>query len=190
MVLCQDGEAAAVPAAGGKEPEVSLSREDGTGTGQPCLCPAPGMEAAGAEERRVCGCCSGLSWPRCCKAPGEEGESGKRGRRGSALPAGLPALGVILPAGRRKRKRPRGHRGSPHAAAGRGASSGGRRGRPAPVPAPPLAARGRQAAASPPPSRPRLWRLTPGARRVTPGPLRACSTSPLPPLLFTGQAGP
>ncbi|KAM6348082.1 solute carrier family 35 member G1 [Alca torda] len=70
MVLCQGGEAAAVPAAGGKEPEVPLSREDGVGTGQPCLCPAPGMEAAGAEERRVCGCCSGLSWPRCCKAPG------------------------------------------------------------------------------------------------------------------------
>ncbi|XP_029886743.1 solute carrier family 35 member G1 isoform X2 [Aquila chrysaetos chrysaetos] len=68
MVLCQGGEAAAVPAASGKEPEVPLSREDGAG--QPCLCPAPGMEAAGAEERRVCGCCSGLSWPRCCKAPG------------------------------------------------------------------------------------------------------------------------
>lgn len=84
-----------------------LSREDGGGTGQPCLCPAPGMEAAGAEERRVCGCCSGLSWPRCCKAPGEEGESGERGRGGAnALLAGLPALGVTLPAGRRKRKRP------------------------------------------------------------------------------------
>ncbi|XP_050755093.1 solute carrier family 35 member G1 [Gymnogyps californianus] len=70
MVLCQGGEAAAVSAAGGKEPEVPLSREDGAGTRQPCLCPAPGTEAAGAEERRVCGCCSGLSWPRCCKAPG------------------------------------------------------------------------------------------------------------------------
>ncbi|OPJ84406.1 solute carrier family 35 member G1 isoform A [Patagioenas fasciata monilis] len=70
MVLCQGGEAAAVPAAAGEEPEVPLSREDGAGPEQPCPCPAPGMEAAGAEERRVCGCCSGLSWPRCCKAPG------------------------------------------------------------------------------------------------------------------------
>ncbi|XP_030900524.2 solute carrier family 35 member G1 isoform X2 [Melopsittacus undulatus] len=70
MVLCQSGEAAAVPAAGGKEPDVPLSLEEDTGTGQPCPCPAPGVEAAGAEERRACGCCSGLSWPRCCKAPG------------------------------------------------------------------------------------------------------------------------
>ncbi|XP_057258336.1 solute carrier family 35 member G1 isoform X2 [Pezoporus wallicus] len=32
--------------------------------------PASGVEAAGAEERRGCGCCSGLSWLCCCKAPG------------------------------------------------------------------------------------------------------------------------
>ncbi|NXG49930.1 S35G1 protein, partial [Psilopogon haemacephalus] len=70
MVQCQSGEAAAVSAAAGEETEVPPRQEDGAGTGQPCLCPAAGMEAAGAEERRVCGCCSGLPWPLCCKAPG------------------------------------------------------------------------------------------------------------------------
>ncbi|XP_071604806.1 solute carrier family 35 member G1 isoform X2 [Heliangelus exortis] len=70
MVPCQGCESVAVPAACGNEPKVPLSREDGAGTGQPCLRLDPGMEAAGAEERRGCGCCSGLSWPRCCKAPG------------------------------------------------------------------------------------------------------------------------
>lgn len=92
MVLCQGGEAAAVPAAGGKEPEVPLSREDGAGL--PCLCPAPDMEAAGAEERRVRGCCSGLSWPRCCKAPGEEGGVWQAGRGAGAAPP--PRLGCPL----------------------------------------------------------------------------------------------
>ncbi|NXN93417.1 S35G1 protein, partial [Rhinopomastus cyanomelas] len=70
MVLCQGGEAAAAPGTGGKELEVPLSREDGAATGQPRPCPASGMEAAGAEESRACGSCSGLSWPRCCEAPG------------------------------------------------------------------------------------------------------------------------
>ncbi|XP_055667665.1 solute carrier family 35 member G1 [Falco peregrinus] len=70
MVPCQGGEAAAVPAAGGKEPEVPLGRQDGPGAEQPCLCPAPGMEAAGAEEHRGRGCCWGLPRPRCCGAPG------------------------------------------------------------------------------------------------------------------------
>ncbi|XP_062436418.1 solute carrier family 35 member G1, partial [Rhea pennata] len=72
MVLCQRGEAAAaaVSAAGGKKPEVPLSQEDDAEPGQLQLCSAPGVEAAGAEETRVCGCCSGLSWPRCCNAPG------------------------------------------------------------------------------------------------------------------------
>ncbi|NXW75769.1 S35G1 protein, partial [Hirundo rustica] len=70
MVPCQGGEGDAAPAAGGQEPEVPPGREDGPGAVQPCLCPAPGVEAAGAEERRACGCCSGTSWPFCCEAPG------------------------------------------------------------------------------------------------------------------------
>ncbi|NXB97494.1 S35G1 protein, partial [Vidua chalybeata] len=70
MVLCQGGEGDAAPAAGGQEPEVPPGREDGPGAVQPCPCPAPGVEAAGAEERRACGCCSGMSWPFCCEAPG------------------------------------------------------------------------------------------------------------------------
>ncbi|NXF15609.1 S35G1 protein, partial [Rhodinocichla rosea] len=68
MVLCQGGEGDAAPAAGGQEPEVPADREDGPSAVQPC--PAPGVEAAGAEERRACGCCSGMSWPFCCEAPG------------------------------------------------------------------------------------------------------------------------
>ncbi|XP_041271789.1 solute carrier family 35 member G1 [Onychostruthus taczanowskii] len=68
MVLCQGGEGDAAPAAGGQEPEVPPGREDGPGAVLPC--PAPGVEAAGAEERRACGCCSGMSWPFCCEAPG------------------------------------------------------------------------------------------------------------------------
>ncbi|XP_040559021.1 solute carrier family 35 member G1 isoform X5 [Gallus gallus] len=70
MVLCQGAEAAAVAPAAGKEPEGPQGREDGTDTGRPCLQPAAGVEAAGAEERRVCGCCPGWPWPRCCRAPG------------------------------------------------------------------------------------------------------------------------
>ncbi|NXA48726.1 S35G1 protein, partial [Nothocercus julius] len=72
MVLCQGGEAAAavVSAAGEREPEVPLSREDDAGLGQPQLCPEPAVEAAGAEEPRVCGRFSGLSWPCCREAPG------------------------------------------------------------------------------------------------------------------------
>ncbi|NXN16343.1 S35G1 protein, partial [Indicator maculatus] len=70
MVLCQGGEAAAVSAVGGKEPEVPLSQEDGAGTGQPCLCPAAGMEAAGAEERRVCGCCLSVAGTKKKACPG------------------------------------------------------------------------------------------------------------------------
>lgn len=78
MVLSQGGQGDAAPAAGGQEPEVPPHREDGPGAVQPCLCPAPGVEAAaaGTEERRACGCCSGASWPFCCcEAPGEDGEA-------------------------------------------------------------------------------------------------------------------
>ncbi|XP_021255277.1 solute carrier family 35 member G1 isoform X6 [Numida meleagris] len=70
MVLCQGAEAAAVPPAAGKEPEGPRGWEDGADAGRSCLQPAPGVEAADAEERRVCGCCPGSPWPRCCKAPG------------------------------------------------------------------------------------------------------------------------
>ncbi|XP_042719300.1 LOW QUALITY PROTEIN: solute carrier family 35 member G1 [Lagopus leucura] len=74
MVLCQGAEATAVAPTAGKELEGPRGREDGADAGRPCLQPAPGVEAAaGAEERRVCGCCPGLPWPRSCKAPGEEG---------------------------------------------------------------------------------------------------------------------
>lgn len=97
MVLCQGGEGEAAPAAGGQEPEVPVGREDGPGAVQPCPCPAPGVEAAGAEERRACGCCSGMSWPFCCSAPGEEGGVRQTGQGGSGVPAGMPALGVTLP---------------------------------------------------------------------------------------------
>lgn len=151
MVLCQGGEAAAVPAAGGKEPEVPLSREDCAGTGQPRLCPAPGMEAAvGAEERRVCGCCSVLSWPRCCKAPGEEGGVWQTGQGEQRPPGWATRSGGDIACGAEEEEAaPR----APGLTAGggrarSGASSGGRRGRPAPVPAPPPAARGPQ----PPPA--------------------------------------
>lgn len=118
MVLSQAGEAAAVPAGTDKELEAPPGLEDDAGTGQPCLHPAaPGMEAVGAEECRVCGCCSGSPWPRCCGAPGEEGGRGSGWgwwQGGSVLLAGLPARGVTLPPGQRKRKRPRGPRLAPH----------------------------------------------------------------------------
>lgn len=85
MVLCQGAEATAVAPTAGKELEGPRGREDGADTGRPCLQPAPGVEAAaGAEERRVCGCCPGLPWPRSCKAPGEEGEAGWRTEQGAA----------------------------------------------------------------------------------------------------------
>lgn len=93
MVLCQGGEGDAAPAAGGQEPEVPPGREDGPGAVQPCLCPEPGVEAAGSEERRSCGCCSGMSWPFCCKAPGEEGESRRRGRGAAPSRLGCPLSG-------------------------------------------------------------------------------------------------
>ncbi|NXY66013.1 S35G1 protein, partial [Callaeas wilsoni] len=70
MVLCQGGEGDAAPAAGRKEPEVPPGREDRADAVQPYLCPAPGVEAAGAEEPPSCGCCSGMSWPCCCGASG------------------------------------------------------------------------------------------------------------------------
>lgn len=122
MVLCQGAEAAAVAPAAGKEPEGPQGREDGTDTGRPCLQPAAGVEAAGAEERRVCGCCPGWPWPRCCRAPGEEGEAGWQAEQG----------GSALSAGRRCRRgggRGNGPEGSGaewHAVAGRGVSPGGR----------------------------------------------------------------
>ncbi|XP_037996796.1 solute carrier family 35 member G1 [Motacilla alba alba] len=75
MVLCQGGEGDAAPAAGGQEPEVPPGQEDGPSAVQPC--PAPGVEAAGAEERRACGCCSGMSWPFCCEAPGAKKKAAK-----------------------------------------------------------------------------------------------------------------
>lgn len=130
MVLCQGAEAAAVAPAAGKEPEGPQGREDGTDTGRPCLQPAAGVEAAGAEERRVCGCCPGWPWPRCCRAPGEEGEAGWQAEQG----------GSALSAGRRCRRgggRGNGPEGSGaewHAVAGRGVSPGGRWGRRTPAP--------------------------------------------------------
>ncbi|XP_021255279.1 solute carrier family 35 member G1 isoform X8 [Numida meleagris] len=85
MVLCQGAEAAAVPPAAGKEPEGPRGWEDGADAGRSCLQPAPGVEAADAEERRVCGCCPGSPWPRCCKAPGEEGTKKKTACPGLGL---------------------------------------------------------------------------------------------------------
>lgn len=160
MVLGQGGEGDAAPAAGGQEPEVPPGREDGAGAVPPSLRPAPGVEAAGTEERRACGCCSGMSWPCCGEAPGEEGESGRRGRGGSIVPAGLPALGVTLPGG------------GPSARGGGAWSGLGRLQRAPGTGARPAAGRSRLAAFEPSPAAAaRTWCPRVTCERVRPRPL-------------------
>lgn len=147
-----------------------LGFEDGAARRQPCRCPAPSTEAAGAEERRVCVSCSELSGPRRYKAPGEEGESGQWGRRAEPSLLGRPLSGRYCRRG--------GGRGSGPEAPGLTApGSGGARGElGGPQRAPDTCAG--WAAARAASGHPRLRRLTPAARRGIPIPLRERSASP------------